>query len=89
MKKKLKTSDLYVPTPTVTLYFRSSYVDEIMRVDRIARDEFELDPIMDDNKSVVALYSVPINIAVHLAAVIGDTIIPEVIPTVEVHILTN
>lgn len=87
--KKLKMSDLYVPTPTATLYFRSSYVDEIMRVDRIARNEFELDPIMDDNKSVVALYGVPISIAVHLAAVIGDAIIPEVIPTVEVHILTN
>lgn len=78
-----------IPTPTVALYFRSQNVDEIMRVDRIARDEFELDPIMDDNKSVVALYGVPISVAVHLAAVIGDTIIPEVIPTVEVHILTN
>ena len=76
-----------IPTPKAALYFRSSYVDEIMRVDRIARDEFELDPIMDDNKSVVAIYGVPINIAVHLAAVIGDTIIPEVIPTVDVSTL--
>lgn len=76
-----------IPTPTVALYFRSQNVDEIMRVDRIASDEFELDPIMDDNKSVVALYGVPINIAVRLAAVIGYTIIPEVIPIVDVSTL--
>lgn len=76
-----------IPTPKVALYFRSTDVDEIMRVDRIARDEFELDPIINEAKSVVALYGVPINIAVHLAAIIGDSIIPEVIPTVDISTL--